>query len=350
MIYVVVRQTLDWEAATVGDLMDEFAQSTVRVWNRTFAMSYFTVRARIKALSMDCLRSLDPDVQVHEAGNLPASSPSNRTTCCCSATMTTGTTQRSLRKSERPRRSQAASYCGRTVCTGITPGRSMWTIPRLRPLDEPGVSGPVKTNNYAVSGEMAKSLRAVWAHPRIVRLFKEQGPVATRLSRPLSLVNRHPCSYTVWKHALRGVEHDEIGIVLRRLVTRYGFARVDQPMDPAFSWAAPYIERVQQVFRRGEGIGLIDLPLTPTRCSRVLRGTLGPCSRAPGTDESWARVDRKMLWSPAASSDRQRRRVLARVKARRYAPPPLRGAGNLDAGSAHALRLAPCLTMPNHDP
>ena len=74
------------------------------------------------------------------------------------------------------------------------------------------------------------------------------------------------------------------------------------------------------------------------------------CSRAPGTDESWARVDRKMLWSPAASSDRQRRRVLARVKARRYAPPPLRGAGNLDAGSAHALRLAPCLTMPNHDP
>ena len=57
-----------------------------------------------------------------------------------------------------------------------------------------------------------------------------------------------------------------------------------------------------------------------------------------------------MLWSPAASSDRQRRRVLARVKVRRYAPPPLRGAGNLDAGSAHALRLAPCLTMPNHDP
>ena len=71
------------------------------------------------------------------------------------------------------------------------------------------------------------------------------------------------------------------------------------------------------------------------------------CSRAPGTGESWARVDRKMLWSPAASSDRQRRRVLARVKVCRYAPPPLRGAGNLDAGSAHALRLAPCLTMPN---
>ena len=38
------------------------------------------------------------------------------------------------------------------------------------------------------------------------------------------------------------------------------------------------------------------------------------------------------------------------VKVRRYAPPPLRGAGNLDAGSAHALRLVPCLTMPNHDP
>ena len=87
---------------------------------------------------------------------------------------------------------------------------------------------------------------------------------------------------------------------------------------------------------------------TSSRCR--CRRSRPRCSRAPGTDESWARVDRKMLWSPAASSDRQRRRVLARVKARRYAPPPLRGAGNLDAGSAHALRLAPCLTMPNHDP
>ena len=42
-----------------------------------------------------------------------------------------------------------------------------------------------------------------------------------------------------------------------------------------------------------------------------------------------------MLWSPAASSS-QHARVLTDVKARRFAPPPLRGADGLDAGSAHA--------------
>ena len=49
-----------------------------------------------------------------------------------------------------------------------------------------------------------------------------------------------------------------------------------------------------------------------------------------------------------SSSDSQRARVLARVKARRYAPPPLRGAHGLDAGSAHA-RPGSCLTMTNPD-
>ena len=65
------------------------------------------------------------------------------------------------------------------------------------------------------------------------------------------------------------------------------------------------------------------------------------CCRARGTDRNWARVDRKMLWSPAASSSQQRARVLTDVKARRFAPPPLRGADGLDAGSAHgSSRLA----------
>ena len=43
-----------------------------------------------------------------------------------------------------------------------------------------------------------------------------------------------------------------------------------------------------------------------------------------------------MLWPAVASSDHQRARVLAVVKAPRYARPPLRGAHGLDDGSAHA--------------
>ena len=45
-----------------------------------------------------------------------------------------------------------------------------------------------------------------------------------------------------------------------------------------------------------------------------------------------------------SSSDPQRARVLTAVKARRSAPPPLRGAHGLDAGSAHA-HPGSCLTM-----
>ncbi len=51
-----------------------------------------------------------------------------------------------------------------------------------------------------------------------------------------------------------------------------------------------------------------------------------------------------------ASSDRQRARVLAGVKARRSAPPPRRGAHGLGAGSAHARPDWLLPTMPNPDP
>ena len=74
------------------------------------------------------------------------------------------------------------------------------------------------------------------------------------------------------------------------------------------------------------------------------------CCRARGTDRNWTRVDRKMLWSPAASSSQQRARVLTDVKARRFAPPPLRGADGLDAGSAHARPDWLLPTMLTHTP
>ena len=74
------------------------------------------------------------------------------------------------------------------------------------------------------------------------------------------------------------------------------------------------------------------------------------CCRARGTEGNWTRVDRKMVWSPAASSSQQRARVLTDVKARRFAPPPLRGADGLDVGSAHACPAWLLPTMPTHTP
>ena len=78
--------------------------------------------------------------------------------------------------------------------------------------------------------------------------------------------------------------------------------------------------------------------------------TVTDCCRARGTDRNWTRVDRKMSWSPAASSSQQRARVLTDVKARRFAPSPLRGADGLDASSAHARPDWLLPTMLTHTP
>ena len=56
-----------------------------------------------------------------------------------------------------------------------------------------------------------------------------------------------------------------------------------------------------------------------------------------------------LLWSPAASSSQQRARVLAGVKARRFAPPPLCGADGPDTGLVQAGSCWRCpLLRPLH--
>ena len=67
--------------------------------------------------------------------------------------------------------------------------------------------------------------------------------------------------------------------------------------------------------------------LTKGRGKRHDRALGDACCRARETDRFWTRVDRKMLWSPAASSNQQRARVLG---------PCFAGLDGLDGDSAHA--------------
>ena len=90
------------------------------------------------------------------------------------------------------------------------------------------------------------------------------------------------------------------------------------------------------------------MPLLRQR-EQTLRHELSVAEREELT-ETGPRVDRKMSWSPAASSSQQRARVLTDVKARRFAPPQLRGADGLDAGSAHAPPDWLLPTMLTHTP
>ena len=72
------------------------------------------------------------------------------------------------------------------------------------------------------------------------------------------------------------------------------------------------------------------------------RALPGVCWRARASVSFWTRADRKMLWSPAASSDQQRARVLTGVKARRCAPPPLRGLTALTPAPRTLVQTGSC--------
>ena len=71
-------------------------------------------------------------------------------------------------------------------------------------------------------------------------------------------------------------------------------------------------------------------------------GCVGRCCRARGTDRNWTLVDRKMSWSPAASSSQQRARVLTDVKARRFAPPRSAGLTALTPAPRTLVQTGSC--------
>ena len=250
--YVIVRQTLDWERATPDDLFDGFARETARTWDRTFDTSYFACRARIKAIARENLELLGGDAQVHDAATFPffALQPDDVVLPCDDDDWYHPEVIRHV--------TAAGPLCGGLLMWpdavyGYHGGQFHLERPCLRQLDDRGaVSGPVKTNNYAFSGRLAQERRAVWGHASIVRYVREIRPEFSRLDRPLSLVNRHPCSYTVWKYALRGIRPaaggDARGDALRSLVGRYTSCAVGD-IQPEFRWALPYIERTQQLFR-----------------------------------------------------------------------------------------------------
>ena len=120
--------------------------------------------------------------------------------------------------------------------------------------------------------------------------------------------------------------------------------------------ASVVLQRLLRQLVLPAAVGVPDLrpragavPVCGGAASRQRPGHQG-CSRARSSEGNWTPVDRKMLWSPAASSSQQCARVLTGVKARRFAPPPLRGADGPDAGSAHARPDWLLLTMPTHTP
>ena len=89
------------------------------------------------------------------------------------------------------------------------------------------------------------------SHASAVHYFSTTRPAYDSLGRPLSLVNRHPCSHTVWWHMVRGLPADDARRALRTIVARY-LEKGPAPQS-AFRWAAPYLARMRDLFREAAG-------------------------------------------------------------------------------------------------
>ena len=122
---------------------------------------------------------------------------------------------------------------------------------RDRPLHQTGAYSIIKTNNYALSGELLSRqpqlLRGLWGHLGAVRYLQLNSPPVKTLACPLSVVNRHPCSQLVLGRIMSSVGMEDPALALWRLVKHY----VNSPptsVPAEYQWASTHIARVRDVF------------------------------------------------------------------------------------------------------
>ena len=220
---------------------------------------YTTCRARIKAIAHDSLRAL-PDVRIREADGFDGAclAPEDLLLICDDDDWYHPRLVEHLEQETR-RRDHIVLWPdgvhGFHVPRDGAPIEPYLEGIRDRPLDDK----QAKTNNYAaVVGRLIRQERdllpALLSHGGAVRYLADSAIPVARQSIPLSLVNRHPCSITVLRRALQAVDADDTGTALRKLVERYAGAR-RATIQPAFRWAADYIDRVRDVFREALGTG-----------------------------------------------------------------------------------------------
>ena len=247
-VTIVIRQTLDWERATYDQLIDPFAQAMARAWNETFRLSYFATRARIKTIAMQAHADVRETRVVEMADDIlpAAAAPGDVLLFCDDDDWYHPQLVEHIRMAEPLRTGLLLWPDG---IHGYHAGAFHLDRVTVRPLDDRrAVSGPIKTNNYAITQALAKATPQMLSHASAVRYVRTSRPTYQTLSRPLSLVNRHPCSYTVWRNTLNGLATSGVPSVLRALVTRY--LQLKSPLvQPAFRWAQIHLDQVREVFQ-----------------------------------------------------------------------------------------------------
>ena len=258
--HVIIRETLDWERAGIGQLVSPFMRQTASLWDRTFQLGYSACRARIKRIAQEAHSAL-PNVRISEpaspgAVDLSAVRPEDVVLLCDDDDWYHPQTVARLETVEELRDSVVMWPDG--VYGFFAPKQNIVSasgLPRVRmrhrPLGETSAYSIIKTNNYALSGELLSRepqlVSRLWGHEGAVRYLQAERPPVKMLAAPLSVVNRHPCSQLALGRIMRSVGTEDAALALWRLVKHYVNC-LPNPIPPEYRWASTHVARVRDVF------------------------------------------------------------------------------------------------------
>ena len=254
--HAIIRKTRDWERASPDSLDAPFLCRAAAQWERSFRLGYGACRARIKALAVDHLRSIPTRVtEARRPADIDrAAVRDGDVVLLCD--------DDDLFHPRFVEHMQAVRTAGDWDRVVVWPdgkhgfhkapdGEWPALLRRVleRPLDDADLRGPYVGIPGRLLHRTPDVLDAFWTHQATVDALADGRPIA-KLSTPLSLTAKHPCSASVLRRALvtaGEVRDDQVEGVLRNLIEEY----VDggTALTPAFAWAADCVAGLRAVFR-----------------------------------------------------------------------------------------------------
>jgi len=251
---IVIRDTLDWHNATLDDLRDDKIRSAAALWDRTFKMTFMKCRALIKNQAQGFLRDItDTNIVPFQIAKAKKR-PSLFTLICDDDDWYHPQLISYLKK----RSDDDAAILvwpdgiyGYRVRRNRVPGQSFLEEHlkgvRARPLSDETALSIIKTNNFALAEVFFDHYSLSDAHSHGHVIHASSKVKVEKLPFPLSIANRHPCSYTVLTNLLIDNPPEQEGRErLQALVQDY--VRSSYHLQPEFEWAVSHIAQVKEIF------------------------------------------------------------------------------------------------------
>ena len=239
MIYVLVRQTIDWKDESVfWAQLSELFRPKVEVWNDTFNMPYHIFRHEIKQIAQLNLS------RVRGTRCVPLSEiPESAIVVPCDDDDWLAPQLGEVLQQEYDR--DVTGYHWTRSFLEVPISRShqielLWR--RLFPCT------PLKwictTNNYALpkAGNMELLQRG---HMAASRAFKQKRATVKKISKQLSIMNRTLASQTSLGWTRPSVKRSELICKYHKYVKLY--SSVKRTVAPGLAWAMPYVDKMSEL-------------------------------------------------------------------------------------------------------